>query len=123
MRLIDTASGWFDKGYGDFKSEHNYFSKQHVIAGKRAFVISELGGYACPVKKNLSTSHVYGYRVHKNLTDFQSAYRKLMKLEVEPLISQGLCGTIYTQVSDIEDEVNGILTYDRKVCKLKNDGN
>ena len=121
MRLIDTASGWFDKGYGDFKSEHNYFSKQHVIADKRAYVISELGGYACPVKKHLSTTHVYGYRVHKNLTDFQSAYNKLMNQEIEPLISQGLCGTIYTQVSDIEDEVNGILTYDRKICKLKND--
>ena len=121
MRLIDSASGWFDKGYGDFKSEHNYFSKQYVISDKRAYVISEFGGYACPVKKHLSTSHIYGYRIHKSLSDFQTAYQKLMKSEVEPLIAKGLCGTVYTQVSDIEDEVNGILTYDRKVCKLKKD--
>ena len=119
QRLIDTASGWFDLGYGDFKSEHNYFSKQHVIPDKRAFVISECGGYVASVKGHVSTSSVYGYKICPDLSAYNEAYRSLMQDEIEPLIKDGLCGVVYTQLSDIEDEQNGFLTYDRKVCKMK----
>lgn len=117
-RLVDSASGWFDRGQGDFKSEHNYFDRLTVIPDKRAFVLSEYGGYACPLPGHISTRDVYGYRRYQNLKDFQTAYTKLMKEEVRPLVSRGLCGAVYTQVSDIEEETNGLLTYDRKICKL-----
>lgn len=117
-RLIDSASGWFDRNQGDFKSEHNYFSKQFVIPSQRAFVISEYGGYACPVKGHVSTQAVYGYKIFRSLDAFRKAFRQLMKEEIEPLKAKGLCGAIYTQVSDIEEETNGLLTYDRKICKL-----
>ncbi len=118
-RTINSASGWFDMGCGDYKSEHNYFRKQFVIKDpKRAFVISEFGGYAHPVKGHTSTEKVYGYKQYKKLSDFQKAYQRLMNEEVYLLIPQGLCATVYTQVSDIEEETNGILTYDRKICKL-----
>lgn len=117
-RLIDTASGWFDKGYGDFKSEHNYFSKQFVTPEKRAFVISEYGGYAHAVEGHTSVKAVYGYKICPTRNTLHTNYSRLMKEEIEPLIEQGLCGAVYTQVSDIEEEINGLLTYDRKICKL-----
>ena len=117
-RLIDSASGWFDRGQGDFKSEHNYFEKLSIVPDKRAFVISEYGGYACQIKGHVSTHSIYGYKVFPTLEQFQNGYFKLRRTELEPLIEQGLCGAVYTQVSDIEDEINGLLTYDRKICKL-----
>lgn len=120
QRLIDTASGWFDGGYGDFKSEHNYFNKQFVKPeAKRAFVISEYGGYACRIKGHVSSRREYGYKKCKTTTEFQHDYEHLMTVEIAPLVKMGLSGCVYTQVSDIEEETNGLLTYDRKVCKLK----
>jgi hypothetical protein len=117
-RFIDSASGWFDQHCGDFRSEHHYFDKPQIIPDKRAFVISEYGGYACPVASHMSVSKVYGYGAYENLEDFSKAYHELFKQTIAPLIKQGLCGAVYTQVSDIEEEVNGLLTYDREICKL-----
>ena len=117
-RLIDSASGWFDRRQGDFKSEHNYFAKQFVTPSDRAFVISEYGGYTCQIKGHTCSGRTYGYKICSTPEDFQNAYHRLMTEEIEPLKEQGLCGAIYTQVSDIEDEINGLMTYDREVCKL-----
>lgn len=89
-----------------------------IIPDKRAFVISEYGGYACPVASHMCVSKVYGYGAYENLEDFSKAYHELFKQTIAPLIKQGLCGAVYTQVSDIEEEVNGLLTYDREICKL-----
>ena len=117
-RLIDSASGWFDQGVGDFKSIHNYFSKQYILKDERACVISELGGYSCRIKDHVNTRSNYGYKTFSNTTKLKQAYEKLFSDEVNPLKEAGLCGTVYTQLSDIEDETNGIFTYDRKICKL-----
>ena len=118
-RLIDSASGWFDVGCGDFVSEHNYFRKLKVHPdGKRAFVLSEYGGYACHVGGHSSVNEIYGYKTYTETDKLNDAFWKLMSESVEPLIKDGLCASVYTQVSDIEEEVNGILTYDRKVCKI-----
>ncbi|XCP86944.1 sugar-binding domain-containing protein [Roseburia hominis] len=117
-RLIDSASGWFDRRQGDFRSEHNYFARQFVAPDKRAFIISELGGYSCQVPGHTSSRSVYGYKLFPDEETFRRAYDKLMREEIEPLKNKGLCGIVYTQLSDIEEETNGLLTYDRKVCKL-----
>lgn len=117
-RLIDSASGWFDRRQGDFKSEHNYFAKQFVTPSDRAFVISEYGGYTCHVKGHTCSGKTYGYKICSSQEEFQAAYHKLMSEEIDPLKEQGLCGAVYTQLSDIEDEINGLMTYDREVCKL-----
>ena len=117
-RLIDSASGWFDRRQGDFKSEHNYFAKQFVTPSDRAFVISEYGGYTCQVKGHTCSGKTYGYKICSSQEEFQAAYHKLMSEEIDPLKEQGLCGAVYTQLSDIEDEINGLITYDREVCKL-----
>lgn len=120
-RLIDSASGWFDQGVGDFKSLHNYFSTQYIVKDERACIISELGGYSCRIKGHLNTGTGYGYKNFSNTSKLNQAYKKLYREEIEPLKEFGLCGTVYTQLSDIEDETNGIFTYDRKICKLDNE--
>ncbi len=118
-RFIDSSSGWFDQGCGDLRSEHHYFDEAKIIDDPRVFVLSEYGGYACQIKDHHSVIKVYGYKTFKTKEEFSKAYKDLIKNTIEPLIPLGLSGAVYTQVSDIEEEVNGILTYDREVCKLK----
>ena len=122
-RLIDSTSGWFDRGAGDFLSKHIYFRKLKMPARKkgdtRAFVISEYGGYAHSVKGHTSMEHSYGYSHYDSTEALNDACRSLMEEQLEPLIAQGLCGGVYTQVSDVEEEVNGVLTYDRRIDKMK----
>lgn len=118
-RLIDAASGWFDQGCGDLKSEHNYFFRLKVKPEeKRAAVLSEFGGFSMRVKGHSSSMQMYGYRIFADKKKLNHAYRKLWE-EVESLKEQGLCAAVYTQVSDIEEEVNGIFTYDREVRKIE----
>lgn len=118
-RLIDAASGWFDQGCGDILSVHNYFRKQSVrSARKRVFAISEFGGYTCHIEGHSYSGGTYGYRIYSDISAFQAGYRQLMEKEIEPLKVKGLSAVVYTQLSDVEEETNGILTYDRKVCKL-----
>lgn len=118
-RLVDSASGWFDVGCGDFVSEHNYFRKLQVHPdGKRAFVLSEYGGVACHINGHSVVDEVYGYKTYTDTETLNKAFWTMMIQSLEPLIDQGLCAAVYTQVSDVEEEVNGILTYDRKVCKI-----
>ena len=117
-RFVDPASGWFDQKQGDMRSVHNYFRKLKMEKGPRPFVISEYGGYAFKVKEHIWSRRLYGYGVYKKQEKLEEAYRK-RKLELFSLVGDGLCAAVYTQVSDIEEEVNGILTYDRAVWKIR----
>ena len=118
-RPIDHASGWFDQKGGDFRSVHNYFRKLKVEKDpKRAFVISEYGGYACHILGHSSVERIFGYKKYATIEDMSEAYYKMINEQLLPLIENGLSGAVYTQVSDIEEEVNGLVTYDRKVVKL-----
>lgn len=119
-RPIDSASGWFDQNCGDFVSVHNYFRPLSVSVKKwenRAFFLSEYGGYACAVKGHTSVDRIFGYKRYETVEEFRSAYKNLIQKSLLPLRKQGLSGAVYTQLSDVEEEVNGILTYDRKVNK------
>lgn len=118
-RLIDHASGWFDQKVGDFKSIHNYFYKLKVKCGKRPVALSEYGGYACYVSEHSYSWQIFGYRIYLSSEDFNKDFQKLMTTDIEKLKKKGLVAAVYTQLSDIEDEVNGLLTYDRKICKVK----
>jgi len=117
-RLIDQASGWFDQQGGDFKSIHNYFRILEVVPEKRATVLSEFGGYACYSADHSYSWTIYGYRIFITNDDLNHAYQKLFQNEIAKLIQIGLSAAVYTQLADVEDEVNGLLTYDRKVCKV-----
>ena len=118
-RVIDTASGWFRGATSDVESLHIYFRKPKIKPSPRPIVLSEFGGYVYRVKGHLfSESKTYGYGSYKTRADFNAAYNDLWKNGVEPLIAKGLCAAIYTQLSDVEEEANGLLTYDREVCKI-----
>lgn len=118
-RPVDHASGWFDQKGGDFRSIHNYFRPLQVkLDGNRAFVISEYGGYACRIPDHSSVDRIYGYQKFDTIGETEVAFRQLVREQLFPLIDQGLSGAIYTQLSDVEEEVNGLVTYDRKVVKL-----
>ncbi len=115
-RPIDHASGWFDQGGGDVRSVHNYFRPLKVEKDERAFVISEYGGINCQIPDHSMSSEVYGY--HQTTTEeFPKAFAQAMG-QIRALVDDGLCAAVYTQVSDIEEETNGLLTYDRKAGKL-----
>ncbi len=121
IRPIDQASGWYDQKGGDIYSVHNYFRKQKVEKDEcgRAFVISEYGGYAWCVPGHSFSEGVFGYRNYTDGESLNAGYRRLLATEVFPLVEKGLSAAVYTQVSDIEEEVNGLMTYDRKIVKVK----
>ncbi|MDO4324099.1 MAG: glycoside hydrolase family 2 TIM barrel-domain containing protein [Lachnospiraceae bacterium] len=116
-RPVDHASGWFDQGGGDIKSVHNYFRALRVKRDRRPFVLSEYGGYSCPVQGHTWTDVSYGYRSYRSRKEFSAAFRRLQR-KVRSLEKKGLSGAVYTQVSDVEEEINGLYTYDRKICKI-----
>ena len=122
-RFIDTTSGWFRQKKSDVESLHIYFGSWNKLkACEKPLVLSEFGGYCYGVKDHLFHSdQAYGYKSCKSLTDFNRDLQKLYREKVLPAAEKGLCAAIYTQVSDVEDEINGLLTYDRKACKADGD--
>ena len=118
-RTVDHASGWFDQKAGDFRSVHNYFRKLKVEKDEnRAFVISEYGGYACHVQGHSSVDRIFGYKRYEDIEELAKAFRDLIQNEIYGLVEAGLSGAVYTQLSDVEEEVNGLVTYDRKIVKM-----
>ena len=118
-RIYDSTSGWFWRKKSDVDSRHVYFKP--VKIGKtdgRPIVISEFGGYSHRVEGHLFGEENYGYSIFEQRDDFEVAFNKLYLGEIKPLISKGICALVYTQVSDVEDETNGLITYDRKIVKL-----
>ncbi len=119
-RFIDSASGWFTAKNNDFDSKHIYFKKLNIKEGDKPVFISEFGGYSYKINEHsFNLDKTYGYGRFESREEFVNALRKLYLEQVLPLIDKGLCATVYTQVSDVEDETNGLLTYDRKVMKIK----
>ncbi len=119
-RIIDTTSGWFRREKTDVESFHIYFNFWHRLKmhKTRPVIVSEFGGFALPVKGHLfHPDKSFGYKTCKDLRHYQDAVEELYRTRILPAIPQGLCGAIYTQVSDVEDEINGILTYDRRINK------
>jgi hypothetical protein len=117
-RLVDSASGWHDMGRSDVISKHIYFTPIKVKTGDRAYVLSEFGGYSFKVEGHTFNDKLFGYRIYKSKESLTKAYKKLFEKVIIPQIKRGLCATVYTEVSDVEDELNGLLTYDREVLKI-----
>jgi beta-galactosidase/beta-glucuronidase len=119
-RLVDHASGWFDQGSGDFQSRHIYFKKlKRPRADRRAFVLSEFGGYSLKIPGHVwDEDKKFGYRAYETREEMTAAYLALLENELKPLIPQGMTAAIYTQTTDVEIEINGYLTYDRKIEKI-----
>jgi len=116
-RVIDAHSGWFDQDAGDLKSEHIYFFELVAKKSKKPYVISEFGGISLAISDHTYSDRYFGYGSQRDKEALKSAYNDLDK-RVQELKKEGLCASVYTQLTDIEEEINGIMTYDRKVVKL-----
>ena len=122
-RPVDSTSGWFDQRTGDYLSIHNYFRPLEVArawrpkAG-RALVFSEFGGLSYHVDGHSALDKAYGYESYDDIEAFRAAVRARLDT-VDALEPDGLSGYVYTHLYDIEEEVNGLVTFDRKVNKLR----
>lgn len=121
-RLTDHASGWHDQRCGDFNSKHVYYKKVRLKSDRRVLALSEFGGYSMPCEGNMASNVRFGYKIFNTKDEFMKAYKTLYEKEVIPFVKKkGLSASVYTQVSDVEDEINGLLTYDRRIEKPDKD--
>ena len=122
-RFIDTTSGWFRGKNTDVDSRHQYFGKLRLTGdGLRPLVLSEFGGKTWRVEGHIfNPDKTYGYGACPTREALNEAVAALYRESIVPAVEKGLCAAIYTQVSDVEDEVNGLITYDRRVVKLDAD--
>ena len=121
-RLADSTSGWFAQNKNDFDSEHIYFKAISVEPKDRPMFMSECGGYSMAVEGHYySKYNVYGYGGSESAEKLTEDILNLYDVMILPAAPKGMCGCIYTQLSDVEDEINGLYTYDRKVCKVEKD--
>ena len=122
-RLFDHASGWHDQGSGDFKSMHIYKWKvkvpmKHKLKN-RSFICSECGAYILDKRlKEAKKKEGFIYLLFNNKEDFQKEYERFIKEEIIPAKNKGMAGFIYTQISDVEEEMNGFVSYNRKEIKV-----
>ena len=116
-RLVDEASGWYDQGGGDVYSLHNYFYPLRVRPQTRTVALSEYGGIAWPMPGHEPPRKTYGYGTAKDRQELTARYKKLQLKTVLPQLEKGLSALVYTQLTDVEDEVNGLFTYDRAAVK------
>ena len=118
-RFVNEACGWFDQQGGDMFSIHNYLRKLKCKPKEdRVVALTEYGGYAYPVKGHLACEKEFGYKAYKSKEELTANYKRLWNEEIYPNLEKGLCSAIYTQTSDIEEEINGIMTYDRDEVKF-----
>ena len=119
-RPIDPASGWHDQGFGAFRSLHVYFRRYKFKKDKldRAVILTEFGGYTHRVLNHAARGRAFGYKNCKTLERLTTALRKLYWGDIQPAIEEGLAAAVYTQLTDVETEMNGLITYDRRVVKL-----
>ncbi|MBQ3527318.1 MAG: glycoside hydrolase family 2 [Clostridia bacterium] len=122
-RVWDATSGWFFEKDSDVKSEHVYFKKLNMKRDARPLVLSEFGGYSLRIPDHVfNLSGNYGYKSFSSKEELSKGLRELYLGQVVPEIEKkGLCAAVLTQVSDVEDETNGMVTYDRQVVKVDRD--
>lgn len=119
-RLVNSTSGWADRGVGDVHDIHAYPGPRvPPIEPHRAVVLGEFGGLGLPLSGHTWQSEDnWGYRSFENAEALTAAYIDLLE-KLKPMISrQGLAAAVYTQTTDVEIEVNGLMTYDREVIKM-----
>jgi len=118
-RLVNAASGWTDRGAGSMHDMHMYPGPgMFEPKPNRATVLGEFGGLGLPMEGHTwQSKNNWGYRNLKDTTDLLNAYSDLAT-QLMPLKRKGLSAAVYTQTTDVEGEVNGLMTYDRKVTKI-----
>jgi beta-galactosidase/beta-glucuronidase len=119
-RPVDHASGWHDQGAGDLQSLHVYFRPVSVPRrrDRRVLALTEYGGYSLAVLSHTWSDRVFGYRRYRSRDRLIAALERLHDRQIAPAIVRGLAATVYTQLADVEEEVNGLVTYDRRFVKV-----
>lgn len=118
-RFYDSTSGWFAQLKSDVDSEHVYFRAEELHAKERPMFLSECGGFSYKVEGHVfNKEKSYGYGACESIEELTDRIVNMYNVMVVPGIKGGVCGCVYTQVSDVEDEINGMYTYDRQVCKV-----
>ena len=122
-RVIDHASGWHDQGIGETQSLHVYFTPYRFKPDKkgRAVLLSEFGGYTLKIAEHSRPERPFGYKPCGDEKALEKALCKLYYKQIHPAVEKGLAAAVYTQLSDVETEMNGLMTYDRHVVKLSPD--
>ena len=126
-RPVNHVSGWIDQGGGDVKSFHSYLRPFRMPGRlrrrreRRAYALGEYGGYSLKVAGHDWSTREFGYRHFETADDLAAGFVALHREQIEPALAQGLAATVYTQLSDVEDELNGLLTWDREVLKISAD--
>lgn len=121
-RLVNNASGWTDRQCGDVMDIHAYPGPaMPALEESRAAVLGEFGGLGLPIKGHTwQDSKNWGYRSFETQEALQEAYLNLIA-RLKLLVGQGLAAAVYTQTTDVEIEVNGLMTYDRRIIKMDPD--
>ena len=119
-RTVDHASGWHDQGWGQLCSRHVYFKPYRFVPDElgRAVILSEFGGYTLRIEGHAFSKREFGYKRFDSANSYQFALRELYGDQIRPARAAGLAAAVYTQLSDVEDELNGLVTYDRRVVKV-----
>lgn len=120
-RLIDHASGWHDQRVSDVRSLHVYFQKFKVPKDDgtgRALVLSEYGGYNYAMPGSTINKREFGYKKTDSQESLWRDFEALHLEQILPAVQEGLSAIVYTQLSDVEDELNGLVTYDRRAVKV-----
>ncbi len=122
-RFIDTTSGWFRGSQTQVESLHIYFDMWHRMKkSDKPIVLSEFGGFTYSVPGHIfNTERTYGYGACPDAGALTEKIKAVYVKRVIPAVEKGLCASVYTQITDVEDEINGLLTYDRKICKPQKD--
>lgn len=117
-RLVNNASGWTDKNAGDVMDIHNYPKPQSPKAEpKRAIVLGEFGGLGLAIPGHTWKKEHWGYQGMKDNEQLTSKYENFLRTVYEFKDDPGLSAAVYTQITDVEVECNGLLTYDRSIIK------
>ena len=114
-RIIDTTSGWFSGQKSDVDSSHVYFKAFEIEGKEKPHILSEFGGFSYPIIEHcFSIHHQHGYGFCKDSKELTDRILEEYYAMVLPSIKNGLCGSVYTQIVDVEDEVNGLYTMEHK---------
>jgi beta-galactosidase/beta-glucuronidase len=121
-RLVIGATGWLDRGVGDIASKHTYDEVPLPAENdpRRAIVLGEYGGVGWPLPSHLWNPEMrnWGYQTYQTKETFLAAFKKKIDAVIA-MKASGLCAAVYTQTTDVEGEVNGLITYDRRVIKVE----
>jgi len=117
-RLVDDATGWTDKGAGDVIDIHKYPGPESPeTEANRAAVLGEFGGLGFAVDGRTWTKKTWGYKGMASRQALTENYVNLLNKVFELKESSGLSAAVYTQITDVETECNGLMTYDREIVK------